>query len=90
MASAHVHCSPQYTQEEPFYNWNLPGFAEKTGHFTQLVWKETTQVGCGLTFCPPGAGSPFVINNAKGAWGKGGPARAPAGMQTSNRSLLLK
>jgi hypothetical protein len=28
------------------YNWNDPGFSESTGHFTQLVWKATTQVGC--------------------------------------------
>ena len=70
LALAPTHARPppalQYSQEEPYYNWNLPGFAEKTGHFTQLVWKETTQVGCGVTFCPPGPGSPFVIGGSKG------------------------
>eukprot|EP00731_Ephydatia_muelleri_P017134 Em0010g232a len=29
------------------YNFSSPGFAANTGHFTQLVWKGTTQVGIG-------------------------------------------
>lgn len=29
------------------YNYSNPGFAMDTGHFTQLVWKGTTQVGIG-------------------------------------------
>jgi len=33
------------------YNFNDPGFSEATGHFTQLVWKATTTVGCGRTLC---------------------------------------
>jgi hypothetical protein len=33
------------------YNWNDPGFSESTGHFTQIVWKATTQVGCSRTLC---------------------------------------
>ena len=27
------------------YDYNNPGFAMNTGHFTQVVWAETTQVG---------------------------------------------
>ena len=27
------------------------GFSMDTGHFTQLVWRGTTQVGCGTTTC---------------------------------------
>lgn len=29
------------------YDYANPGFSANTGHFTQLVWKNTTQVGCG-------------------------------------------
>ncbi|KAE9375367.1 PR-1-like protein, partial [Stipitochalara longipes BDJ] len=36
------------------YNWNNPGFSESTGHFTQIVWKTSTQVGCSRTLCSPG------------------------------------
>ncbi|CAL8250278.1 unnamed protein product [Boreogadus saida] len=30
------------------YEYNSPGFKGNTGHFTQVVWKETTEVGVGL------------------------------------------
>ena len=33
------------------YSWSNPGFSEATGHFTQLVWKDSQQVGCGRAFC---------------------------------------
>lgn len=29
------------------YNYGNPGFSSETGHFTQVVWKGSTQVGCG-------------------------------------------
>ncbi|KAF9971575.1 hypothetical protein BGZ73_005452 [Actinomortierella ambigua] len=37
--------------EEPKYNYNNPGFSMATGHFTQVVWKGTTAVGCAKKFC---------------------------------------
>jgi hypothetical protein len=30
------------------YNFNNPGFGGSTGHFTQLVWVGTTELGCGV------------------------------------------
>ncbi|CAK7210984.1 hypothetical protein SEUCBS140593_001014 [Sporothrix eucalyptigena] len=37
--------------ERSLYNYNDPGFSEATGHFTQLVWKNSTTVGCGRKLC---------------------------------------
>ncbi|MBL0213243.1 MAG: hypothetical protein IPQ07_05120 [Myxococcales bacterium] len=33
------------------YSWKQPGFSMQTGHFTQVVWRGTTKVGCGLAQC---------------------------------------
>jgi uncharacterized protein YkwD len=33
------------------YNYKSPGFASSTGHFTQVVWKNTKQIGCGVATC---------------------------------------
>jgi glioma pathogenesis-related protein 2 len=30
------------------YNYGKPGFSMGTGHFTQVVWKSTTTLGCGI------------------------------------------
>jgi uncharacterized protein YkwD len=39
--------------ERAMYSWKgtQTGFTEATGHFTQLVWKDTTSVGCAAVDC---------------------------------------
>ncbi|KAK2879433.1 hypothetical protein FQN49_000893 [Arthroderma sp. PD_2] len=38
--------------ERDIYNFKKPtGFSKQTGHFTQLVWKGTTSLGCGMVKC---------------------------------------
>ncbi|KAK3113788.1 hypothetical protein LTR53_008566 [Teratosphaeriaceae sp. CCFEE 6253] len=37
--------------EETKYNYRRAKFSESTGHSTQLVWKNTTAVGCGAAHC---------------------------------------
>ena len=37
--------------ERKEYNFNSGGFTEQTGHFSQLVWKNTTSTGCGKQDC---------------------------------------
>ncbi|XP_019716567.1 Golgi-associated plant pathogenesis-related protein 1-like isoform X2 [Hippocampus comes] len=34
--------------EVKHYNWSYPGFSGNTGHFTQLVWKTSTELGVGM------------------------------------------
>ena len=33
------------------YSFQQPGFSMQTGHFTQVVWRSTSQVGCGMAQC---------------------------------------
>ena len=33
------------------YNFAVPGFGKSTGHFTQIVWKSSTQLGCAKATC---------------------------------------
>src|SRR5205814_550772 len=40
-----------WVNEARDYNFQNGGFSENTGHFTQLVWKNTTQVGCSRKSC---------------------------------------
>ncbi|KAK6341035.1 hypothetical protein TWF696_009345 [Orbilia brochopaga] len=43
-----------WANEANQYDSNNPGFQENTGHFTQVVWKATTEVGCYNRKCPSG------------------------------------
>ena len=33
------------------YNFNNPGFSSATGHFTQVIWRNSTQLGCAKAVC---------------------------------------
>ncbi|KAJ6260085.1 hypothetical protein Dda_5731 [Drechslerella dactyloides] len=46
--------------EENKYNYNNPGFTYSTGHFTQLVWKSSMQIGCAWVRRCPGQ-LPFML-----------------------------
>lgn len=37
----------------PGYDFSSPGSQAGTGHFTQVVWKSTTRVGCAVQNCEP-------------------------------------
>lgn len=37
--------------EQSEYNFNDPGFSESTGHFTQVVWVGSSQLGCAWVEC---------------------------------------
>ncbi|KAI1384231.1 PR-1-like protein [Hypoxylon trugodes] len=49
-------CVDMWASEVSGYNYDDPGFGESTGHFTQLVWRDTTDVGCGAKLCPGNGG----------------------------------
>ena len=36
------------------YNFKSAKFSADTGHFTQLVWRDSTEIGCGAATCPEG------------------------------------
>ncbi len=37
----------RWYREEPKYNYNKGAYQSGAGHFTQIVWKGTTEIGCG-------------------------------------------
>lgn len=37
--------------EVKLYSFRNGGFSMQTGHFTQVVWRDTTQVGCASSSC---------------------------------------
>ncbi|GAA6037818.1 hypothetical protein JCM8097_005054 [Rhodosporidiobolus ruineniae] len=48
-----------WVEEDTLYDYSNPGYSDATGHFTQMVWKSTEQVGCAEVYCPS-----FYVNNA--------------------------
>ncbi len=51
-----------WANERASYGFANSGFSMGTGHFTQLVWKDTTSVGCGRVYCNrPGTPGWFLM-----------------------------
>ena len=44
------------------YNYSAPGFSSGTGHFTQVVWQNSIQVGVGIAFNGPMTRAVVVAN----------------------------
>lgn len=44
-------CVDAWGNERDIFSFRNPGFSSETGHFTQLVWKNTTDVGCARRLC---------------------------------------
>lgn len=44
----------EWGNERVRYDPGHPGYSPATGHFTQLVWKATTDVGCARRWCGGG------------------------------------
>uniref|UniRef100_A0A0N4ZLS3 SCP domain-containing protein n=1 Tax=Parastrongyloides trichosuri TaxID=131310 RepID=A0A0N4ZLS3_PARTI len=44
--------------ENADYDYSSPGFSGDTGHFTQLVWKGSQKVGCGIA---SGSGGVYTV-----------------------------
>ncbi|KAF6254800.1 CAP domain-containing protein [Scenedesmus sp. NREL 46B-D3] len=38
------------------YNFNNPSFSSATGHFTQVVWRSSSTIGCAVQSCKNGLG----------------------------------
>jgi len=56
-----------WVNEVQHYNYSKPGFSDATGHFTQVVWKGSTKVGCSWnTVACKGAAYLFCEYNAPG------------------------
>lgn len=65
--SAYSSAATSWYDEVALYDFNDPGKPDFSdiGHFTQLVWKESTELGCARAICPGDANSPF---DSDGEW----------------------
>ncbi|KAK6815786.1 extracellular scp domain containing protein [Apiospora arundinis] len=61
-------CVAAWGDERREYDFGKGDFGEATGHFTQLVWKNTTSVGCGARMCGGGSGGNDDGSARGGIW----------------------
>ena len=52
----------EWYNEMKNYNFSKPGFTIDSSHFSQLVWKETTKMGCGASVRDDGVTYKVVCN----------------------------
>lgn len=50
--------SDSWYSEIRLYDFAAPGSVDGTGHFSQLVWKASTKLGCAMAICPATSISP--------------------------------
>uniref|UniRef100_A0A0N5BUY8 SCP domain-containing protein n=1 Tax=Strongyloides papillosus TaxID=174720 RepID=A0A0N5BUY8_STREA len=48
-------------EEVKKYNFKKPGFGMNTGHFTQVVWKDTKEIGCAIAKLTKKYSGDFII-----------------------------
>ncbi|KAI1497002.1 CAP domain-containing protein [Biscogniauxia marginata] len=88
-------CVEAWGDEGRGFDFDDPDFTEETGHFSQLVWKNTTDVGCGRRLC--GDSSWYLAceywprGNVIGAFGQmvGAPENAGTGRTRPAWSALV-
>lgn len=59
-----------WASEKPDYNYatNTCRSGAQCGHYTQIVWRSTTEVGCGMALCPDKAQIWVCNYNPAGNW----------------------
>lgn len=68
------------------YDYSKPGFASGTAHFTQMIWKETKTIGCGVASCNLGTVRIWVCRMARRATGRAGILRtSPSAVNNAHR-----
>jgi hypothetical protein len=60
-------------EEETKYPYDNPHFNDAWGHFTQMVWRNSSSVGCAVGHCPDNVDFPgrFYCCECHGAEGQG-------------------
>ena len=58
----------EWAEEEKWYDYqsNTCQEGKQCGHYTQVVWRDTTEVGCAVTFCPDKSQNWVCSYNPKG------------------------
>lgn len=46
-----IEATDAWYDEIQYYNYSDPQYSEKTGHFTQVVWKDSQKLGCAIRNC---------------------------------------